>query len=203
MAKEFNPDDLSFVGKPGGVTQPMAANQIYGAPAPMQKPPINEVGAIDENSVIDISEVPDELPEMEPLPEGTYDCSLDSIKIKYNDANRMTLWVSFKPLNPAFAKRFISWFIAPETAYGKTHWRWLISRGIKTDPVTGDQYALAQKVNKLSFRTIVDSGVMIGARIRITGKPETRVAEKGVHKGEPRTYFTITKVELPKQASFL
>jgi hypothetical protein len=192
----FNPDDLSFVGKTpqaGGATQP----QQNFNPAPVSKP-ISEVGALDENSIINISNTPDELPPMEVPPKGTYDCSIDSVKTGVSGAGNFKLNFLFRILNPGFEGKFISWIIVPGTDFGLVRFKQVIARSLKTDPITGDRYALAEKAVTVSYKVFADSGMAVGARVTLTGAPKTTTKD-----GVTRTNFNVTAVALPKTNSFM
>jgi len=191
----FNPDDLSFVGKTGGAAQ---ATQTFN-PAPVtSKPPISQVGALDENSIINIADTPDELPPMEVPAAGTYDCSIDSVKTGISGTGNFKLVFVFKIITPGFEGKYIPWTIVPGTDFGLVRFKQIISRSLKTDPTTGDMYALAEKASKVSYKVFADSGMAVGARVRLTGKPKA-----GTYNGAPTLNFNVTQVALPKTNAFI
>jgi len=194
----FNPDNLSFVGKTNqGAGAGVAAGPKEFNPVPQAKK-ISEVQALDENSIVDISGTPDELPPMEVPAAGTYDCSIDSLKYGTSKTGNFKLVFVFKILNPGFEGKFIPWTIIPGTDFGLIRYNQIMSRSLKTDPQTGNLYPVIEKANKVSFKMICDSGMAVGARVRLTGKPKTSTWE-----GENRTNFNVTAVSTPKTNAFI
>lgn len=195
MTVAFNPDDLSFVGKTQNSGAPVGTAQPSFNPAPK---PISQVGALDENSIINISDTPDELPPMEVPAAGTYDCSIDSVKTGVSGNGNFKLMFVFKIITPGFEGKYIPWTIIPGTDFGLVRFKQVISRSLKTDPTTGDMYALAEKASKVSYKVFADSGMAVGARVRLTGKPKS-----GMYNGAPTLNFNITQVALPKTNAFI
>jgi len=196
----FNPDDLQFVGKTPEANQ--SQKEPNFAPTPSGRmsgvKPSNEVGALDENTILDMSETPEELPGFEPLPEGTYDCYIDTVKWAYSQKGNLTIYLTFKVLTPGFEKRVILWNITPGNEFGLTRYKQLLKRAVATNPTTGDQFSLWEKANKVSIKQFVESGMAINARVRLKGKPKESIWE-----GEKRINFNITDVKPPKTANFL
>ena len=196
-------------------------NQAQGVTiAPTQAPPTQtrtpqpanvsgEVRPIDGKTMIDMENTPDELPKGPPIPNGSYDVMLDSVKGHASKAGNYTLYFTFKVVNhPTLSDRLIWWNIVPgptmisngvvvKNEYGGPRFKQLLSRSLTTNQ-KGMEVTLLERAGKIDYDTFINSGVAIGARTNLTTKQKA-----GVYNGEPVININITDVSLPKGNSFM
>ena len=182
-------------------------NQAQGVPTPQSAPVqtsmgvgnmLGEVRPIDGKTMIDLDNTPDELPKVPPIPNGSYDVVLDTIKGHASKAGNFTLYFTFRVVNhPTLNDRLIWWNIVPGTEFGGPRFRQLLSRSLTTNQ-RGMEVTLLERAGKIDYDTFINSGVPIGARTNLTTKQKASVYE-----GEPTININITDVSLPKGNSFM
>jgi hypothetical protein len=157
-----------------------------------------EVKPIDENTMISLDETPDELPKGPPIPNGTYDVTIESLKGHHSKAGNYTLYFTFRVYNhPTLNDRVIWWNIVPGTEFGEVRFKQLLSRSLTTNQ-KGMDVTLLERAGAINYGNFVNSGVAIGARTKLTTKQKA-----GVYEGEPVININITDVALPSSNSFM
>jgi len=152
----YNPEEVSekFYKKPGGGAQ-NTPEQVQ----PKQNQQAKQFNQPANDEVFNLEEASDELPEIEPLPEGWYECEVETAEKTYSRNGKVMLALRFRVLEPIeFQNRTILWNIVPSTAFGLTRLKQFISR-------TG----LSEKVNRANFhlQEFADSGLAIGATCKL------------------------------------
>jgi len=197
MVEAYDPDRVEQeVNQAQGVTTTQAPPTQTRTPQPANVQ--GEVRPIDGKTMIDMENTPDELPKGPPIPNGSYDVMLDSVKGHASKAGNYTLYFTFKVVNhPTLSDRLIWWNIVPGTEFGGPRFKQLLSRSLTTNQ-KGMEVTLLERAGKIDYDTFINSGVAIGARTNLTTKQKA-----GVYNGEPVININITDVSLPKGNSFM
>ena len=192
--KPFDPDamDAMFYG-----------NQAP-APAPQQGGvvrPVNEAAPINADTGIDLIGTSDELPPMEPLPKGMYDCLIDTVKLSYTQDGKTQLIFTFKVAGSNFDGRLIFWRLTPSSEFGAVRLKQLLSRTIITD-AKGQEVTLFERIGgKIpSYQDFIDTQVAVGGKTKLTVKPNSWTDKTT---GERRSGNNVTDINLPSDGSFM
>jgi hypothetical protein len=165
----YNPEEVSekFYKKP---ESPQNYQEPSGIPREAQAEQPSNIGNSNDE-VFNLQDASDELPEIQPVPEGMYECEVENAEKTYSKNGKVMLALRFRILEPVeYQNRSILWNIVPTTTFGVTRLKQFISR-------TG----LTKQVNmaKFDLQEFADSGIAIGKTCRLSLKIQSYKRKDG------------------------